>query len=315
MADSKTLEEKLAASEAFRTLRAEREVVDALTRHGWDARHSPFYRDGVTGKFRELDATARRIWHSVERKPPITARVHLFVEVKSAREFHILCASAAASSRRFQANEYWLGYCEDTLAQLAGAAAEFGLKPSQVKDFIHGVEKICFPKHTMRVAPFRIDAMPAVNSYSAFRETNIGAEKDLENSVLWRALTGVRSAITRSKSEMVEGIVGDARVDMEVARRNRKGPLAYTGVIESRASAIDLYVPIVVIESRLWSAERESPAELPWFRLVENTLYGGSENWADVVNNRHLDSYLAALSEYFGGTFSELGAAEMSLGA
>lgn len=317
MADPKSLEERLAASEAFRTLRAEREAVDAMGRHGWDARHSPFYKDRATGKFRELDAIGRRIWESIDPKVRITARVHLFVEVKSSREFHILCAGQALSSRRFQGNEYWLGYCEETLSKLGSAAAEFGLKPSEVKDFIHGVEKICFPKHTMRVTHFRIDAMPAVHSFTAFRETNTSLEKDLDNSVLWRAVSALRSAVSSAKGEMIEGIVGDSRVDMEAARRHKKSFISQAGTIDNRSSSIDFYVPIVVIESRLWSAESDTPVEIEWFRLVENNVLGGSENWTDVVNRAHLNTYISAVTEYFERTFANLGAAEMhlSLGA
>lgn len=313
MADTRTLEERLASSQAFRTLRAEREVVNSLGQLGWDARHSPFYKDMATGKPRELDAIGRRIWEGRDSIGPMTARVNLFVEVKSNRDFHVLCAGQAMQSRRFEGNEYWLGYCERTLANLASAAAEFGLKPSEARDFMHGVEKICFPKDTMRVAPFRIDAMPAKHSFTAFRETNTSLEKDLDNSVLWRAVSALRSAVSSARGEIIEGIIGDARVDMEVARRHKKSVVTHAGVIHARSAYIDFYVPIVAIESRLWSAESPEPVEIEWFRLVENNLLGGSENWTDVVNLAHLNTYLSAVTAYFKRTFADLGATETDL--
>ena len=313
MADPKSLEERLAASEAFRTLLAERYAVDALARQGWDARHSPFYKDKATGKPRELDAIGRRVWESTNPGARMTARVNLFIEVKSCRDFHILCAGKASPNRRFDGNEYWLGYCEETLARLGSAAAEFGLKPSEVKDFMHGVEKICFPKHTMRVAPFRIDAMPAIQSFTAFRETNTSVEKDLDSSVLWRAVSALRSAVSSAKGEMIEGIVGDSRVDMEVARRHKKPFVSRAGTIDARSASIDFYVPIVAIESRLWSADSHKPVEIEWFRLVENNLLGGSENWTDVVNMAHLNSYVSAVTTYFEHAFAELASADMDL--
>lgn len=298
MTEHRPIEEKLASSEAFRTLRSELSAVEAMRTHGWAASHSPYYKDVVTGKLRELDAVGRRLWEK-NRKPTKTlARVNLFVEVKSASDFHVLCAGAASDQQSFVSNEYWLGYCEETQRRVRQAVEEFGLSKTQSRDFLHQVEQLCFPRHTMRTSALRINPLPAAHCYSAFRETNGDKEKELDNSVMWRAVSALRSAVASAREDMIEGFVGDLKVDLEISRRHNEAPSTNLFTLEHRASTIDLYIPIVLIESRLWSAEGESPEEIPWFRLLENDFIGSSQRWTDVVNQKHFEEYLSALTKH-----------------
>jgi hypothetical protein len=310
MEGSQPFEVQLASSDAFRAFRAEHAVVEAAREHRWPVSHGPLYLDSLTNKLRELDVAGRRIWKKPRKSGEIYARVHLLVEVKSASGYHVLCAGAAPWHGRFGENEYWIGYCEQSQRAMASVAEEFGLTPEQTREFIHKAEKICFPRHTMLTSVLRICPMPVEHCYSAFREANLKAEKELDNSVLWRAVSALRSAIASERLASIEAVVSDLRIDMEVARRHKKPISTYTFGVESRGSAIDLYIPVVVIGSRLWSAAGASPEELKWFRLVEKTLSGDSTRWTDVVNERYFGDYLARLGDHLGRQFKRARAKE-----
>lgn len=65
-------------------------------------------------------------------------------------------------------------------------------------------------------------------------------------------------------------------------------------------------MPVVVLQSRIWSAHSTEPEELKWFRLVQYSTFGGAEDWIDVVNQRHLEEYLEASSRYFERAFRKV---------
>ena len=69
-----------------------------------------------------------------------------------------------------------------------------GAKPRQVESFLERVQSLAYPKHRWRTLPVRIDDPEVERRYSAFRETTIGATRDLDSSVLWKAVCQLQSA-------------------------------------------------------------------------------------------------------------------------
>ena len=170
-------------------------------------------------------------------------------------------------------------------------------------NFLHKVERVAFPRHKMRTSTLRIEPPPVEHCFSAFRETNGKSEKDLDNSVLWRAVLALRSAVASSKAERIDGLACDFNVDLEVARRQKLPFKSALGTIDIHARSIYLYLPIVIIQSRIWSAHSTNPEELRWARLIQNGTFGDTQDWVDVVNFSYLEEYLRTQSNHFEYAF------------
>ncbi|QPR55038.1 hypothetical protein [Aeromonas allosaccharophila] len=89
MTESKPIDKKLAQSDAFHSIKAEHTALNILNTHGWKPIHSPYYKDMISGKLRELDLAGRQIWCKNIGKHELIARIHIYVEIKSAPAFHI----------------------------------------------------------------------------------------------------------------------------------------------------------------------------------------------------------------------------------
>lgn len=303
MEDCTTIEKKLGRSDAYRSLRSEKVISSCVERHGWRSRQGPYYTDAKTGKSREIDLVGSAYWKKSLKSGDLVARVNLFIEVKSNSDFHVVCAGAADHQKHFNSNEHWIGYSQEALNRIESALTKFNMGFEQVKKILQRVENIAFPRNIMRTSSLRISPHPASESYSAFRETNGSTEKDLDNSVLWRAVLALKSAIQSAQADLVDGLLGDLATDLEVARRKNKPFESMLLSVESNACRLNLYVPVVVIQSRIWSADGEVPRELEWVRLVQYSTFGAAEGWVDVVNQRHFDKYIEAVSAHYGSAF------------
>lgn len=306
MAPPASVDEILKGSEAYKSLRVEQEVAACVAQLGWITTQSPYYLDVKTGKLRELDIVATGYWQKPNKTGDLLAKVNLFIEVKTNSDFHILCAGSIAKSPPFENNEYWIGYSQETLAKIEQQLGRFHMEHEEILNFLHKVEMIAFPQDAMRTSILRLKPPPIKHCFSAFRETNGKSDKDLDNSVLWRAASALRSAVASSKAERMEGLAGDLGTDLEVARRLRLPFQSAMGTIDIHVRTINLFLPIVVIQSRIWSTLGNDPEELKWVRLIQFGTFGDTQDWVDVVNYNHVEEYLRTQSEYFENSFKKV---------
>lgn len=307
MSRSSELLTKLINSSAYRSIRAEQDVVACLRSHKWLASQSPFYRDSTTGKTREIDAVGIRSWEKKRKNDSISAQTNLYIEVKSAKDSHLLLSGSTKAPDQFKSNEYWIGYDEETIEAVSRMLDKVGFDNEMTRKFLHGLEKTAFPRDTMRTSELRVAPYPDVQCFSAFRETNIGADKDLDNSVLWRAFTALRSAVDSKKKQLIEHLISDLSLDIEVAQRDNDDPIdAGFFTIERRSSHIKFFHPIVVIDSMLWSVVDGQPIELPWFRFVQINSDGHVEWWCDVVNSSSFGKLSDSMTKYYERTFRHI---------
>lgn len=303
MEDKTDIGAKIRRSDAFKSLQSEKAVSDCLKKYGWGVLQSPYYVDPKTAKARELDVTGSAYWRKDRKSGDLIARVNLFVEVKSNSDYHILCGGPAKVQTHFNANEHWLGYSEETTRRIEELLSRSNLGFEQIKKILQRIERIAFPSDTMRTSTLRIDPPAASENYSAFRETNGTAEKELDNSVLWRAVLALRSAIQAAQIDIIDGFIGDLATDLEAARRSKSAVENGLSSVESHACRLNLYVPIVVIQSRIWSASDELPKEMKWARLVQYNTFGSPDGWIDVVQSRHFEHYVDAITKHFKSAF------------
>src|SRR5207247_3096976 len=90
MTQPSDLVSKLLNSSAYHSIQSEQEVVLQIRSNGWLSSHGAFYSDVVTGKIREVDAVGVRRWEKKNKRDEISVTFNLLVEVKSARDSHVL---------------------------------------------------------------------------------------------------------------------------------------------------------------------------------------------------------------------------------
>jgi hypothetical protein len=104
------LEHRLDQSTSVASLRAELEVTRLLTKHRWVCSHGAFYSDPNEGRLRELDVIGRQMWKRQGRTREDVIRLHLLVEVKSARDWQVVFAPSDQPRTEGHISRVWAGY-------------------------------------------------------------------------------------------------------------------------------------------------------------------------------------------------------------
>lgn len=296
--DSNDLLAKLTGSSAYHSIRSEQEIVKCIETNGWSAFHSPFYCDAVTGKTREIDVVGIQRWEKKTRKAEISATLKLYIEAKSARDSHILMSGRSQFNERL--DQYWIGYEENTLEAIAETLSKEKFDGHMIREFLQKLEKLAFPRHMMKTRTLRVTPYPVDECYSAFRETTIGVDKELDNSVLWRALSALRSSIEAEKKKIEKNLLDDLSYILEFAIRNNYDQFEM-GLDEFtyEINHLKLFHPVVVIDSTLWSVIQRQPKQLKWFRFVQRNANGHVEWWADVVASSAFGEFAKAITEHY----------------
>lgn len=300
------LRNKLANSPAMRSLVMEQGVGKALQGRKWTVSQSTYYIDLEENKIREIDVLAEQRWmiprdDDQERD---FLNLHLVIECKSAKGYHLLFGPEIGLVAEFsdKLHRAWLGY-EDNSALVAQTLAAGQLSEAQVACALQDFFDIAAPDGKYRNLALDISPPGAVSRASAFRETNIGHEKDLDTSVLWRASLALMSAVeslkrnsVKWKLEKIRYAADRAKKDAEELGIEPSGTLAT--VFINALEEVHIFHPIVVIDSMLWKAESAELESLNWCRL-KFTISGGSDWWCDVVQVAHFTDYATAVTKHY----------------
>jgi hypothetical protein len=133
---------------------------------------------------------------------------------------------------------------------------------------------------------------------TAFRETNTDKEKDLDSSVLWKAMSSLRAATTALERHYqgwhggwLEGRYGKnikaQKTDVKFRCRRLLG-------------FVDVFHPVIVIEANLWIVGKTSLASIDACRFHQLDSLGSVIWWCDVVHRPSFDSFVKTASEHYG---------------
>jgi hypothetical protein len=219
------LTERLAKSQAVQSLVSEQRVQGVLRELGWTTQQSYFYRDTVTNKVREMDVVATQFWKSRRVKRYRIARLHLLVEVKSATGFHVVFSDASKQTVERSPDALWLGL-EDraTRLQIAKSLEVGGLDADEISSVMGELTSMAYPRGRASIFHMHANAPNAPLKSSAFRETNIGTDKDLDNSVLWRAVQTLESCKNAMKERGMDDALEDLSDEIDLARHLKQKP-------------------------------------------------------------------------------------------
>lgn len=291
-----SIEKRLLGSPAFLSLAAEQRVKRVLEAQGWHAEHGTFYRDLSTRKPREIDVTARRTWEIPRKTRDRTLSLDLLIEVKSAKGFHLLFTPGPSLRAGGSHQRFWIGSEHAPRKRFLRDLSRF-LNKEQLGTVGRRLNSIAYPREIAAPIAVMVDPPSAEWESTAFRETNVGSEKELDNSVMWRSGQALRSAFRAfcdtEYRRAFEWTWGDLRYDPE-AQADPVG--CVLGNFRWQVQRVAQFHPIVVIESELWIARDTDVTRVPWCRFTQVDRSGGAHWWWDVVHSDSFAMYASALT-------------------
>lgn len=298
LSETEDIKTRLLKSDAVTSLRAEQEVVAAFKRlDWWFVEHGAYYRDKVTGKPREIDVLARRSWAKDGGQNSREASLNVIVEVKSVKGFHLVFAPEPHDYRESSAQCAWIGYSRD---RLPGVLSEGGVTSEVISHLTSRFTDLSYPKDTEAVSSLKIQPPPAPVYATAFRETNIGLDKELENSVLWKAMQALSSAVESYRQRQEDMFFDNIRTMLSWAVPEGKDVAAMVERDIARSvKNVTLYHPAVVLEARLWVSRGEELNEVEHVRVLLPDPEKYPVRWFDVVTRRSVGQWIDQVTAHY----------------
>ncbi len=297
---SDDLKRKFLQSDAVSSLVSEQQIVAQLNRLSWSVSHGNFFIDPHTAKLREIDVVGRRWWQKKLKSGYKSIGLNLIVEVKSISGYHLVFAPISSSHYAAGAQREWVGYAGERGGQLGDVLYRAGVEPRDIASISTDLRELAYPNEMVTVSNLIVDPLPAPFVASAFRETNVGREKDLDVSVLWKAMQAVSGAVTAARVSYLEDRFDDLEGAIEYARWY--GEDVSKAVVEELSDAVrrlELYHPIIVVDAKLWAADNGELTELPWCRFHQLSQDIWPPKWCDIVQMSASVDYLRELTKHY----------------
>lgn len=305
---SESLRNQLRKSGAVDSLLTEKRVADQLRLRGWSTVHGFYYQDGETAKHREVDvaATLSRSFEKGELFQEV--RLDLVIECKSGVDSNIITTpysipGVIPSAVDLTPTISTIGRVVDRIkADLRGEISGRFVVPDAIEAYNRLLRRYSdFLAHD-ESGPLSVWISPPPVPYitTAYRETSGVKEKEIDNSVLWRAFQSVYSAIEALQHEYlsyVSGYIAQAFDDALSKKRDLWNALSL-----ALACAIGMqttYHPVIVTRAKLWALEEEDLVEIPLFRFLQVNSLGLPFRWVDVVRADTFPQYSARVTHHY----------------
>lgn len=294
------LKEKLLNSDAVHSLKLETEVYDNFKKLKWETTHSPYFIDPKTEKDREIDIIATKRWNETTKH--LTSDITFIVEAKNLKDYNIIGCNRLGSYAGCYPLSIWIGNNTTyLLPKLTEILTKHNIKSNDILSVRDQILKACYPYNEylfLDYAPTSFN-IPMFNS---FRETNTAITRELENSVAWKALQGLKSCYEFYIKQFWQGIDYLINYAMKELHGSTKKLTEYLiDNLASKAKEIHYIHPLLVIESKLWQLENNDLKKLKYLRLVIQQM-PHSPFWIDIVNKDHLNEYML-LTKYYDNFF------------
>lgn len=286
------IKSKLLSSDSINSLIIESTVFKSFEKKGWQTEHSPYFLDHNTKKTRELDIKARKFFKNGD----YSCDVNLIVECKNLKNYHIIANNKSSQMTSF--DFIWMGtYLTNEFNKFDELLIKHNFSIDEAIYIKGKLQDYCvvdsyYKWNDYNISPFDI---PKYNSY---RETNINTVKDIDNSVIWKCIMGLQSAIDAYEQLLLTNIEYciNENVNREYSRFKKVELLIKDLIFQS--NHIYYIHPIIVVKSDLWEfSDDQSLNELKFFRLnIQHFFTTGF--WVDIVNFDHLEEYLQKSNKY-----------------
>jgi hypothetical protein len=299
----KSLAEKIKDCSATSSMLAEMKISKTMKLLGWDVTDNPYYLDSESGKFRELDVFGRLGLQL--RENGFSYDIELMVESKSASGYHILLTN---TDRFFTTDldTVWLGddFKDNLEIQRVLKEEQFTYDDTQL--VLKKIRNKFYPKDSWVFSELQYSFFNSLESFYAFRETNLGTIKELNNSVVWKAFQELLSVNNYIRKRNLDMMLSDLK--FYIRSKETPTPIGSALVcLENYLARISYIHPILVIDAGLWKLHADSNVEaIKYARLIQTDLYKNNYFWIDVVNRSHFDEYMDLVTQHTKLCFSRI---------
>lgn len=299
---------KLNMSPSVKSLRFEKKVFEVFKKFGWDTIHSPYFKDTNTKKYRELDILSRAFF---EKKTESTSaklysELLFMVECKSLSEYNLI-VDAQSLSYRDDLYKIWFGY--DAYYQnkkVISILNESNLDIEEKDIVIKAINNFLFPNNVAIIHDVTPNAYPLLKKFSAFRECKIGNDKELENSVIWKAFQSLNSASKGYEETYIKNIKEELLNSIEYIKVFDDDLVSTLETIffDNMLRIISIH-KLLVVDCKLWELSDNSLKELKYLRLLQRNSMGHTDDWVDIIHLDFLDEYVKNLTDYYLSTLKQ----------
>ncbi len=309
------LHNRLLKSTAVVTAKMEAAICQSCTANNWKAMQGIYYQDLTHSKYRELDVCATQSWEYTSndnQNETIRVAINILAEVKTMAGYHLVFDSLDADTLPFFQSNYcdWVGYrINKQKEKITHILANEGINHNGFHEIIDELYAAGYPDGRMKLWPLLIRPSKVKYLSGSFRETNIGSEKELDNSVLWKACQSLWSSIESFVDKRFQVFLSDLEVEASVARQTKDQESWFELSIDRHSSFASLFHPVVVTEAKLWKLDPsgEEIEQIDSTRLFFRDHYGHTIRWFDVVNIEAFDSWIADTTKQYEDELIERG--------
>ncbi len=222
--------------------------------------------------------------------------------------FHLIFRPENSSPLQYQTADLvaWQGYYDHMAQdQIAHILLKHGFENDEAPLLLKRLLYFCYPNQRARIYRMLFAPLPTT-VFAAWRETNLGTEKDLDNSVFWRAVQSLDSCIQSMQAGWLDTFLSDlSSTASSIQHYGYHKKDAIDSNLRRRSGIACLYHPVIVTDAKLWSAGDRELTEVPFARYVRNGVAFDTNKWFDVVSREYIDRYVNDLSEYFARAFKQ----------
>lgn len=296
------IQDALLNSQAYKSLSIESEIFDIVRKYFPNSSRSPYFLDNITNKLREIDIVAEARFEK-KIKNPIFCDINFFIECKTNKGYNIIVDDFNKHKEYDLYDwEVWVGDdVNDRLKKSRAILLKGHLDNDTINSTLKMLSNIFYPNEGKRTWKVGLEVFPNIKSYSSFRETNTKDEKDLDNSVLWRAFQSLSSAHTAFNQNAWEYYEEDLLLYAEgLVNPHVNYAFGLDDLIHTHAIYTDVIQKIIVIDSPLWEKTNENTLnQIKFFRLPRKRIDSIYIDFVDVVNREYFPEYIQELSDFY----------------
>lgn len=293
-----TLPENLPRCHAVKSLLQEMELSATMKKYDWHVTDSPFYEDSNSGKFRELDIFGRKYYSCNE--VAYCFDIQLLVESKSIEGYHVVLSN----KDRFYSCDLDTIRIDSEIekgGKFKSFLQGFQFSDNDILDLLNRMREEYYPKDSWVFSKYSIPFFQMLDCFYSFRETNIGGEKELSNSVIWKTSQELLSANEYIRNRQINNFYADIEYSLtkENKVKDNDNKMIPYSAMQRYLDQLDLIYPIVVVNCPIWELFHDGKMQSkPYARLMQTDLYGVSTFWIDIVNKSHFSHYMEALTNH-----------------
>jgi hypothetical protein len=227
--------------------------------------------------------------------------VNLVIECKTNPGYNIIAASSSRSAVSAALERVWVVET-DRLPLVLQAARNAGILYPTLNELRKAIIDTAFDDAR---PSFEVRPPDAAVHASAFVETNGGTTRELETSVLWRAVQALGSAVASLKAQWIDDMVEEIQVHRIVNEFMGDEPFdRIREYLVSRARHHKFFHPFVFIESPLWVLKGSDLEQTSSIRLQFQNAPPTSLSWVDVVAMDQAEQTIETVSTYYFESFT-----------